>query len=169
MLSAGLINGAAASFNGLNFWNGAAAMPVPGVAPAVIKNGIPAPQSNITGRASIDDALGELNNSRVSANIADDLPAQGPVLLNKGEYRLSEYYFNRLSTTGRYKFFADWADFAITNPIEPPSVVNLSQRPGEIFYKYVSYNPFTSKKYLELVYNPTTREIWHLTPTNKIK
>ncbi|MCT7329677.1 hypothetical protein, partial [Ralstonia mojiangensis] len=66
-------------------------------------------------------------------------------------FKFSEYYYNRLWTTGRGAPFVQAQEVLST-----ATEITPDRKSG--FFRYTNGS-------MEMVYNPTTHEVWHLQPT----
>lgn len=102
-----------------------------------------------------------LSRVRVRYNIEPD-----PTMLEVGDFRFTEYYYTRLFSEGRpmpalvAREILDANEFA-------PVVVAVGRRPGQVFFLYRSSTGVGTNGW-EMVYNPSTREVYHLQPITDV-
>jgi len=115
------------------------------------------------------DALPPLGNPGITYEGTADAPvaAEGGVSVGRevklidgfyqaegSTFKFSEYYYNKLWSTGRGAPFLQAEEVLSTAKTITPDLI----KPG--FNRYVN-------DAFEMVYNPTTKEVWHLQPLGK--
>ncbi|WP_254616005.1 VENN motif pre-toxin domain-containing protein, partial [Cupriavidus basilensis] len=140
MLGAVLANPAAAVKAGIITAETAAAIATNAVTPGVVTEGATA-QGGIKGSGA---AIGSAGREIKIIN--------GFYESSGSSFKFSQYYYDRLWSTGRGAPFVQAEEV-----LKTATNVTIDRKPG--FYRYAN-------EAMEMVYNPETREVWHLQPIN---